>query len=277
MPSPSRRFSQSAWCRSWLPSILPIGPLGKVQVLILTFYTYIVGMDNPYEVAPWRAVDVLLGGAAAIVLALVWPSRMPLRHLLSAGEQLGSQIRTALLTTATGLAGSSGTRLEMEEHHAFRAAGDALVGGVRAGDLAAAQGRESAVWNWRAPRQMQELERLEARWAWLGQVQAPLRVLIRVIDDLYDHRDRHPPLLARQTLISLMDDMRSVFDVAFGPGGTREPGNASAQFSEGLQIAEQNVLQAAPTAHLTDPMVISSLGLIDHLQIVEAQITRAPS
>lgn len=257
--------------------ILPVGPLGKGQVLILTFYVLTVSnLQNAYQLAPWQALAILVGGLSAMLVSLAWPSRFPILKLENSAKALVDQIRAALSTTASQLRTSAGTELDIHEHHEFREVGDALVPRVLAGDLAAAQGRESAVWNWQAQGRLSRLDRLEDKWDWLGTIQGPLRALVQVIDDLYDHSDRYSPLLDRNALVAILEETRSLFEVAAGSSHTGDIAKASDRLAVRIEDARRAVVAEAPDGNRSDPIVIGSLELLDRLDVLRGNITVIP-
>ncbi|MEI8083991.1 MAG: hypothetical protein WCI74_19305 [Actinomycetes bacterium] len=256
---------------------LPTGSVGKAQVLIMAAYVYCIsGLIGNYGNAGWIALDVLLGAASAMILVLVWPSGFPIRHLEDACKALIEQIRAAISTTAIQLRDSAGTRLDIHEHHDFRATGNALVPTVRAGDMEAAFGRDAAVWNWRAQNRLSRLDRFEDKWDWLGSIQGPLRSLVNVIDELYDHSDRHPPLLDRAALVGILEETRSLFEVAAGTSHQGDIAKASQRLANKIDVARSDVLAGAPLGDVRDPMVVGSFGLLDRIDTLRGLITHVP-
>jgi len=256
---------------------LPTGSVGKAQVLIMATFTYCIsGLAGNYVNTAWVAFDILLGAATAMVLVLAWPSGFPIHHLEDACKALIDQIRAAISTTAIQLQDSAGTRLDIHEHHDFRAIGNDLVPTVRAGDLEAAAGRDAAVWNWRAQNRLSRLDRFEDKWDWLGSIQGPLRSLVKVIDDLYDHSDRHPPLLHRSALVGILEETRSLFEVAAGTSHQGDIAKASQRLANKIEDARSDVLASSPAGDVQDPMVVGSFGLLDRIDTLRGLITHVP-
>ncbi|GAA0733438.1 hypothetical protein Drose_20745 [Dactylosporangium roseum] len=234
-------------------------PLARNQLTIATLAVLVL---TPFAkgYGQWRFVDVAIGSAVGLLVAVVVPERPRIAQVRATLDAWGSAI-VDLLRHISDELGAHQDRppLIPERRHDWITESRGLAEHTSDAAAALAGAEETAALHIAAGRHRRTVEQARAEQLWLVRVTLQIRAVSLAVDRLYD-RPGPPPALDRPTLQALLRALADLMAVRLGGGPVDDTSLRTA-----LTSSVDRVYRVFPTA-LAALDSVSLLGRLDQLR-----------